>query len=703
MRVKLTSVQTSTATTLVCSLPLPPFPVQVTVPGADSVQTVPLGEWPARALVNPRVTWPWPKGAVKPPKPFANPPRRCLLYAHFPQPAPRDVSVNLTPTAKAATAPTAATDHFTPVACELRVVLGAETYHKRDEVTYHYVKREDSVLIQAGGRELTLRLAFRVNGELRYWQFAQVTPVWSGSLCAAYVAGGHIYGGAVDRPMTALEGKTGDQQPFYKEDTISAKAFVVVHAGGLVEMTTHFANVQAYGNGTPVAGLPVVELSAPEPLFPEPVRIAVAEGTTEVADGGGTWRWTPLSDTRIFLGVRHAQAGDGNVTDFAAGSENGFVNGVGRSFSCSLDLTGQGRVPARYLAEPEWYLTCAEFGLALPAPDSTTFPALQAISDEGVPVFLRNLHPDGMARGGVYRYLDGERGRYELSMDGNEASFLMRGAYLRTHGDLYRAALEAARCIADVCVDHWYFNVHYHGDVPAWNTFSLIYLRFGGLVHGWLETGDPWYLENAEAVANRWIMINRQNQPRQNMGRDAEPVEGILLLYDFTGKDHYFQEAEKIAHDVANTLDPEFCWRSGCGVGPFWGVNALRGTPWNGSHLLAGLAEFLTRATPESCARYDGLLAKAVGMTHRLYELIRTDCAGFHRASGSFIPRRHFLMAYLAQDERLLAETADIVRGIEAKFQEQGPAFYTTGHHCGGYLDSPCVLRALFGHPPPWR
>ena len=88
------------------------------------------------------------------------------------------------------------------------------------------------------------------------------------------------------------------------------------------------------------------------------------------------------------------------------------------------------------------------------------------------------------------------------------------------------------------------------------------------------------------------------NQPRKNMGRDTEPVEGILMLHDATGKDHYFVEAEKIALDVARSLFQDHDWRSGHGVGPFWGVNALRGSPWNGSHLLAGIAEFLARGEP---------------------------------------------------------------------------------------------------------
>lgn len=144
-------------------------------------------------------------------------------------------------------------------------------------------------------------------------------------------------------------------------------------------------------------------------------------------------------------------------------------------------------------------------------------------------------------------------------------------------------------------------------------------------------------------------------------------------------------------------------WRSGFGVGPFWGTNALRGSPWNGSHLLAGIEEFLLRATPETSPRYDCLLNKARDLVRQLLVLVKTECNGFHRATGSFLPRRHFLVAYLAQDAELMQAIVEAVRAIEAEYARSGEAFYKTGHHCGGYLESPYLFRALFGKPLPWR
>jgi hypothetical protein len=216
------------------------------------------------------------------------------------------------------------------------------------------------------------------------------------------------------------------------------------------------------------------------------------------------------------------------------------------------------------------------------------------------------------------------------------------------------------------------------------------------MVNNWLETGNPYYLENAQAVAGRWIAVNRQNQPRKNMGRDTEPLEGIMALYDATGCEMYWEEAEKIAHDVARSLFEDNFWRSGFGVGPYWGVNALNGQAWNGSHLFAGICEFLFRASPETCSDYAYLLDKACGMARRIIKSIDEDYGGFHRTSGSYLPRRMFLIASIAKDRDLTDEVVRVIRGIEANYLETGENFFKAGHHCAAYLDSPYVCNALY-------
>ncbi len=689
--------------TAIVSLPLPPVPVDVKVAGADSVQAIPLGEWPARLMANPKQTWPWPAEWVAAPKGFGNPPRRCLLYARFPDAAPDRFRVTVTTTPSAGPDPVGAPQDAFPV--QVSAVPGKETYMKRElhPGLYHYVKREDSVTVRGFGHALTLRLGFRIGDETRYWQWCTTVPAWSGPLTTAMVVGGHIYAGPVDRPMTLEEGFHFYETPFVREDTISAKAFIVAHADGAIEVTVHFANVQGYGMGSAVAGLPIVELSGDEGGALREEIFRVSEGDAGLCEQGRLWRWMPVKDSRIYLGRREDRLTKKMEDQYVQDSDKLFVKGVGRSAQMTLHLAGGNQSPRRCLASPSWYKKCAEFGVALPEEETNDFEELRRLSDAAEPVFLRNVHPDGMSRGAIYRYLDELSGRHELSGDGNESSFVFRGAYMRASAELYRIAMDSAQHMADVFVDHDYFNVHYHGDEPDWKLFSLIYLRFGGLVQAWQETGDPWYLENAEAVANRWIAVNRMNQPRKNMGRDTEPVEGIMMLYEATGKEHYFQEAEKIALDVANSLDENNMWRCGFGVGPYWGTNALRGSAWNGTHLLAGIEEFLARAASETSPHYDYLLNKARAMVQRLLTLIKTEQKGFHRTSGAFLPRRYFLVAYMARDEELMKGIVEAVRLIEAEYRKSGEAFYKTGHHCAGYLEAPYLFRSLFGKPLPWR
>ena len=62
-----------------------------------------------------------------------------------------------------------------------------------------------------------------------------------------------------------------------------------------------------------------------------------------------------------------------------------------------------------------------------------------------------------------------------------------------------------------------------------WRAHSLIYQRFSGIVLGYLETGDFYLLDTAQAVARNYISHHLQNWPRQGIGRDADPLNGFLI------------------------------------------------------------------------------------------------------------------------------------------------------------------------------
>ena len=687
MHIRLKALNKVVGNKLITSLPLPPEFVDIKIPGALRCQVANLGAWPIRALENPAVTVGFTK--TESVKAWNLPPRRALIMAEFPEKLPENVDIELMPADKMGNKPAALPEGMA------RIVTGQEIYHKRDDKIYHYVRREESLRVHAGNNIYDLRLGMEMpSGERRYQQWCTIIPACHGEMWSSFTFGGHIYAGLEDRPMTMDEAKNADSLDFTRERTVAARAFIRIEYDGRIEVDAHFANIQGYGSGDMCFGLPFIEITLISGDKPE-IRTEITP--ERVTQNGEIWRWSPLATTKIFLG--HTCEGIGtatgvNIEKFVKNSEQGLVNGAGCSFNLEICPTGSIR-PARYLADPETYLSFSLFGIQTPFKMHNRFPVSNELSKLCRDVFLRNVSKDGICRGGIYRYLDQyPDGRYEFSMDGNEAAFLWRGAYLCGDPELYQLAWDASRFIGDVALDHYYFNIHYHGDNTEWKVFSLIYLRFAGMLYNYLECGDPWYLEMSRAVADRWITVNRQNQPRRNMGRDTEPVEGILMLYDLTGDDHYFQAAGEIALDVKRSLDENHYWRSGFGVGPFWGANALVGTAWNGSHLFAGISEFVLRATPETCPDYDELLKCACGLARRIIQSIDEDYQGFHRTSGGFL-RRMALIAQVGNDRKLVSEIARVMDGIKLNYEKTGEKYFDVGHHCAGYIEGKFILNTL--------
>ena len=678
---------------IICSLPLGPEYTNVLVKGASLQSTVPLGKYGLFALQNPAVTAGFDTSGVDLLNP---PPRRVLLFADFPGGLPEKVEVELTP----ADAPPVPEIPEVPEGM-VEFSRDGEIYRKREDYAhlevplYHYVKCENKIFLTVSGRRYEFIPGWVMpDGELRRMQWGEIQPHWNTPVCSAFTVGGHIYAGLVDRQLTMAEAGEAEKSDLCRERMVSVRAFIRVWHDGLIESTIHYANVQGYGAGDMAFGLPLFKLLGC--IGDELVTTGAPGAAVERSED--TCIIKPLSSSRIFQ--KNGQKGMGiykgeNEFSYVRDSEKGFVKGAGFSFDVTVAPAGA-MLPERCLAPGYWYNRCSLFGIQLPElPTDVPFPELYKMADLAEKVHLRNQEQGGMADGAVYRYLEqAPGGRYECSNDGNEAAFLWRGAYLRSSAALYRSARRASRYIADIALDHQNFNIHYHSDSPEWNTFSLIYMRFAGLVYSALEEGDPYHLELARAAADRWIAVNRQNQPRHNMGRDAEPVEGISILADETGDAHYFEAALQIARDVRASLDKEYFWRSGFGVGPWWGVNALKGTAWNGAHLLAGLIEPLLRAVPANCPDYHILLDAAAGMTRRIQQSVREDYNGVHRTSGGFL-RRQCLAAQLANDPCLAREIARHIKALIREFQEKGDHFFDNGHHCAGYVEQTEAVNAM--------
>lgn len=558
-----------------------------------------------------------------------------------------------------------------------------DVFRHRDEQYWHYLKRPCEVRLGFGRREASFSLAIRNEFGLHLWQFVQAQKLWSGPLVEAWRIGGHIYT-ADESPLPMSRLNDVNDILAYPDNTVAASIYLLLFANGTAQVTAHWINGRIYGAVGDQKGVPVVifkggaalDFSASDHLS-SPAHPA----SFEESDGGSIWQ--PFEDTRIV--IRHEPAEDGSVTDVEIdGSADGLVQGAARSVTWHMGLGDAAPSIARYIAPPDWYAKCCEFA---PFPIELADGEFEKLGRICAEALLRNSVSGRFTSGGIYRYLDQYgQGCYELSMDANEARSLFRRAYRDSDPRFYDLALRNSYFMADIATDHSRDVIHYHNDSPEWRTFSLIYQRFSGMVLGYVETGDYYLLETAQAVARNYMSHHLQNWPRQGIGRDADPLNGFAMLWDYTGDEEYFQFAREFAHHIALTIDRDGNYLSGAGVGPQMGCNALPGTPWNGGHLLNGFVEHAMR-DPDVPALW--LESAGRGLSH-LYDMLEQQ-GGFHPASSGFLGRTHWYLACRLGDPDLIERTRKLMDNILADAADPArecPVFTgPSAHHMNNYAD----------------
>jgi hypothetical protein len=700
----LQKISDSTSSFGICSLPALPARGAFSADGIQT-QSFPVGFWPQSAVRHPHNVAIWQRHGWSTPAPTDDVglwPRRMLTVFDFSKEAPEEFSLTIESSTQRFAR---GAEYSGEGATGWKVATTEEAFiERKDETCAHTCTDVNARLkLEFGNRECNLQCGWRASdGSTRVWQWINAQRLWCGSLVEAWQIGGAIYAGESQARLTNEQAARWAETPQAAEQMISAQVYLLLFANGTVDCRVHFVNGELYGRGGFVAGKPLIAFESSQEFscaknddwnlqthFQKPFG---GDDESALTREEGRTIWQPFRDTQQVLGRRN----EGEDLVFVPGSENGFPRGVARTAHFGLTL-GAAKLPARYLPSPEHSQLAGEWGIALD-PDTKTpdgFEALPELAQTARRVFLRNALQEGFCTGGTFRYLDHyPNKRWEFSCDGNETASLFRGAYAMQDRALYDLALANADYNADLNCDHTQFTWHYHEAQPHREIFSLIYMRFAGLVQAHLETGDPYYLNTAEAVANRWISTHRANWPRRGIGRDSEPVEGVLALYDFTGQEYYLDAARHIARDVVASLYPDGSWTSGAGAGPFWGTNALPGTPWNGAHLLSGLSEFLLRATPEDASWPELIEGGTRLLHHTLAMLAGPEYSGFHRTSLAYAWRRHFALAQFSGDEELQAGVLRALQTALQRFEDEGEAYFLNGHHCAGYLDHVWFFKA---------
>jgi hypothetical protein len=577
-----------------------------------------------------------------------------------------------------------------------------------------YYKTTCELVLRHEGKETGVRLAYENDTGTHLWQYVVAEKLWEGPLCAGWRVGGHIYTEDESRHRKDRDRIKGRQDDIYRDHTLQASVYLIVFADGTVSLTGHWINGRIYGGTGPTQGVPVVYFRGAGALKDGDERSwngtdAVFPGETAALDlsdaadlvspdhpgrisrDGDLLRWQPVENTNIVIRSLPKENGEGVVWTEVGGSKEGLVEGAGRSVRWTVNLAGRATKIQRFLAPREWYGRCAEF---TPFPvEKTPDGEWSELSRRATDVILRNAVSGSFTSGGIFRYLDQHGiGCYEISFDANEARSLFRRAYWDHDPEVYDLALRNAYICADLGMDHSRDIVHYHGDPGDWRIYSLIYMRFSGYVHGYLETGDPYLLESAKAIARNYASHHMLNWPRRGIGRDADPLTGINLLYDFTGDEHYHDFAREFAGHVAKVIFQENGkWHCGSGVGPAMGVNAAIGDSWNGGHLTSGFTEWLMRADENGDPVPEEWLEKASMALDWIFETIERRERSFHPASTGFVGRIHWYLACRLGDKGLIERARQLLKNIHEydRHPVREPLF-TGGwaHHMNNYVDN---------------
>ncbi len=419
--------------------------------------------------------------------------------------------------------------------------------------------RECAAQLRVAGRVMDLRLGLRLpTGEVTGWQWCQAERLWSGPVAEGWRIGGHLVPYPADAPGASAKTdllSLGERITQQCGDVLHGDLFLIVWRTGEVDVTAHFKAGYFHTWPKPIRAFPVV-----------------------VVDGRVTQPW---DDLRVLAN----KTKDNQFVHLEPGERDVLPPGVSRSYRFSI-----GEPAARYQVAPAWYRQCGVIET------SHTGPAAE-MAERSASLIREYTVKEGFEAGRVWRYL-----RRDLrtgipqedgpEWEGNLAQAMFALAYQTgespaEHWDLY---LHHAYHAADVAIYHgsWMARL----ECAAAFSSPLPKFRFGGLLAGYLETGDPYLLETARSLAGVYMAMEWAHQPRAAMGRDAYPLTSLLALWDYTAESLYLDFARQTARRLLATQQPDGGFAGQAGAGAVTGANCLPAAEsiGFGSGLLAPLA-----------------------------------------------------------------------------------------------------------------
>ena len=469
--------------------------------------------------------------------------------------------------------------------------------------------------ISDGERSVGLVMGLRHNGEVHWWEGCRMVVLEDSPECRVVEMGGSI----PCEPYTSRDTEhRGYANPLlHRHNWLSGHIFARLHANGVCEVFAHHINNKFFDDGedledtVPVIGIQVdgadgemaevtgawtgerddLELGGVRFDLSEAARMATPDepGSMEIADGFLAYQ--PYEGACLYSGNWALQTtGDSFIL---RSQEHRFPRGLARTVRFSLSLSDRCPRVARYIAPAWWYGLCEELIPESVLPVSNAYDrTLENCREYARDYITRGGFEDGaLPRGGNPNPKPEDNGRSEAGWEGEAPWALFMLAWLSGNGEDYDNAMRAAWHFTDVAIDHAEKLVRMHG--WARHAFAPPMNRVLAPIAAYLETGDPYLLESAQAVVDNAHWLQKNSWPRLAVGRDGKYVRSAVMLYRYFADEHYRRIAYEGAMMVARSQRPNGSFGDQAGGSGIHQVGSYITKPWMGLMATEGVLDYL--------------------------------------------------------------------------------------------------------------
>lgn len=558
------------------SLPWPREPLKPLTWGNRPTGILPLGRWPGTEF-----------------------PRRLLLLADGENQTPSELLL---------------TEQDTPPSVPAKPTAAMELF---EESPHHIYAWERHLLrLRQGDRSVALAMGLRTGEDIHWWEACGLTIREENPAFTVIEMAGSI----PHRQMTLEEfqKQSGYHNPYlHRHNWLSGHIYARLHANGVCEIYAHHINSKFVDDGgllkdaVPVIGFGVDDtdpalsrhcgawtgedheicLGGVRFDVSEVSRLARPEQPGSMKKKGPFLVWQPYAGAELFGGIcPKTLTGDPFI--FHA-EEKTFPRGMARTLRFSLSLSDRSPKVARYLAPAWWYGVCEEFLPEPLLPVSNSYDVNVTASRRWIQQHIvRGGFEDGSIPRGIHASESAKgRVRQEPGWEGEIPYAQFLTAWRTGNESDYQAALRSAYYFTDVCIDHAAKSVRMHGYAP--HAFSLPMNRVQGTLAAYLETGDPYLFEAAQAVTANAHWQHKNSWPRMTVGRDACYLRSAVLLYRYTGEDFFRRIAREGALTVTDSQRPNGSFGDQGGGSGMHQWSGYITKPWMGLLATNGLLDYL--------------------------------------------------------------------------------------------------------------